>query len=208
MKIVKIKSIKKINLSQEKFDISVEGNHNYFANGILVHNSNASYCYDGARLWVKSRNFYKKYNPEDPWWDIAIRSNLEEKLSKYPNKVFFGELYGQVKNFRYDCEVVNGTLQSRIRFFDIWDLKQMKYLDYDEFKNIINDCGLDICPELYRGPWLGKEEMYKYAEGMTLLGEKHVREGFVIKPTKERFEPKLNSRMQFKLVGEGYNLKK
>ncbi len=173
-----------------------------------LHGSNASFCYDGSRLWVKSRNFYKKYDSEDPWWDIAIRYNLEDKLSKYPNKVFFGELYGQVKNFRYDCEIVNGKLESKIKFFDIWDINLLKYLDYDDFKSIILDCGLEIVPELYRGLWLGKDIMYPYAEGATTLGGKHIREGIVVKTTKERFENKLNSRMQLKLVGEGYNLQK
>lgn len=173
-----------------------------------LHGSNMSVCYDGNKLWVKSRNFYKKYDPEDPWWDIAIRYDLENKLSKYPNKVFFGELYGQVKNFRYDCNVTNGKLESKIRFFDIWDLKELKYLDYDAFKSIILDCGLDVVPELYRGLWAGKDQMYSYAEGMTTLGGKHIREGFVLRTVYERFEPKLHSRMQLKLVGEGYNLKK
>lgn len=173
-----------------------------------LHGSNMSACYDGNKLWVKSRNFYKKYDPEDPWWDIAIRYDLENKLSKYPNKVFFGELYGQVKNFRYDCNVTNGKLESKIRFFDIWDLKELKYLDYDAFKSIILDCGLDVVPELYRGLWAGKDQMYSYAEGMTTLGGKHIREGFVLRTVYERFEPKLHSRMQLKLVGEGYNLKK
>lgn len=37
MKIGKIKSINKI-LNADVFDISVEDNHNFFANGVLVHN--------------------------------------------------------------------------------------------------------------------------------------------------------------------------
>jgi DNA ligase-1 len=37
-RIVKLKSVKKLNFSFDKYDIEVEGNHNYFANGILVHN--------------------------------------------------------------------------------------------------------------------------------------------------------------------------
>ncbi len=41
-----------------------------------VHGSNAAFCHDGTRLWVKSRNFYKKMDPDDPWWDIAIRYDL------------------------------------------------------------------------------------------------------------------------------------
>lgn len=173
-----------------------------------VHGSNAAFCHDGERLWVKSRNFYKKMDEDDPWWDVALRYNLTEKLAKYPFHVFFGELYGTVKGFRYDCEIINGKMESKIRFFDIWDVKSMRYLDYDPFVAMVKDVDLDLMPELYRGIWKGKEEMYPYAEGMTMLGGKHIREGFVLRTVKERYEPKLDSRMQVKLVGEGYNLQK
>ncbi len=173
-----------------------------------VHGSNAAFCHDGERLWVKSRNFYKKMDEDDPWWDIAIRYDLINKLAKFPNKVFFGELYGSVKGFRYDCEIVAGAMHTKIGFFDIWDVKQGRYLDYDPFVDTVKEAGLNQMPLLYRGVWLGKKIMYPYAEGMTTLGGKHIREGFVLRTVKERYEPKLDSRMQVKLVGEAYNLQK
>lgn len=173
-----------------------------------VHGSNAAFSHDGEKLWVKSRNYYKKMDEDDPWWDIAIRYGLEEKLSKYPGIVFFGEMYGQVKGFRYDCELVNGAMNSKIRFFDVYDTKLMRYKDYDTFVSIVTDVGLEVMPVLYRGVWTSKEEMYPYAEGLTTIGGKHIREGFVLRTVKERYEPKLNSRMQVKLVGEAYNLQK
>jgi RNA ligase (TIGR02306 family) len=173
-----------------------------------LHGSNAAFCHDGTKLWVKSRNFYKRMDSDDPWWDIAIRYGLEEKLAKFPMKVFFGEMYGQVKGFRYDCEIIDGAMHSKIRFFDVWDAKEMRYLDYDPFVAAVTEAGLPLVPELYRGTWKGKEDMYPYAEGLTTLGGKHIREGFVLRTIKERFESKLNSRMQVKLVGEGYNLQK
>jgi RNA ligase (TIGR02306 family) len=173
-----------------------------------IHGSNAGFSHDGIRLWVKSRNFYKKMDEEDMWWDIAIRYELDKKLSQYPGLVFFGEVYGHVKKFCYDTIIEGGRLLTRVRFFDVWDTKKMRYVDYDERVHICTELGLDMVPELYRGPWLGKEQMYPYAEGLTTLGGKHIREGWVLNTVKERFEPHLNSRMQFKLVGEGYNLQK
>lgn len=173
-----------------------------------VHGSNAAFCHDGERLWVKSRNFYKKMDEDDPWWDVAIRYGLAEKLAQHPFHVFFGELYGTVKGFRYDCEIVNGKMESKIRFFDIWDVKAMRYLDYDPFVAMVQGVGLETMPELYRGVWQGKDVMYPYAEGMTTLGGKHIREGFVLRTVKERYEPRLDKRMQVKLVGEAYNLQK
>lgn len=173
-----------------------------------LHGANAGFCHDGTRLWVKSRNFYKKMDDEDMWWDIALRYDLENKLSQFPNKVFFGEVYGQVKGFRYDTVIAEGRLMTKVRFFDVWDTKQFRYLNYDDRVKLITDAGLDPVPELYRGLWQGKDAMYPYAEGKTTLGEKHIREGWVLNTLVERYEPRLDSRMQVKLVGEGYNLQK
>ena len=173
-----------------------------------IHGSNAGFSHDGTRLWVKSRNFYKKQDEEDMWWDVALRYDLENKLSKFPGFVFFGEVYGQVKGFRYDTVIENKQLMTKVRFFDVFDTKKMRYLDYDDRVKMITEAGLETVPELYRGPWLGKEQMYPFAEGLTTLGGKHIREGWVLNTVKERYEPRLDSRMHVKLVGEAYNLQK
>lgn len=173
-----------------------------------IHGSNAAFSHDGERLWVKSRNWYKKMDEDDMWWDIAIRYDLQNKLAKFPHMVFFGEVYGQVKGFRYDTVIAEGRLMTKVRFFDVWDVKQMRYLDYDDRVQMLVDAELDGVVELYRGLWRGKEKMYPFAEGQSTLNQKHIREGWVLNTTKERFEPRLNARMQVKLVGEGYNLQK
>lgn len=173
-----------------------------------IHGSNGGFSFDGEKLWVKSRNYYKKQDEDDMWWDIALRYDLENKLKNYPGLVFFGEVYGQVKGFRYDTVIAEGRLMTKVRFFDVWDTKALRYLSYDDRVKTILEAGLDPVPELYRGPWLGKEAMYPLAEGPTTLGGKHIREGWVLNTLIERYEPKLDSRMQVKLVGEGYNLQK
>ena len=173
-----------------------------------LHGSNAAFVHDGTRLWVKSRNFCKKMDADDMWWDIAIRYDLENKLKFFPNHVFFGEAYGHIKGFRYDTVIEGGVLLTKVRFFDVWDLSRMRYLDYNDRLRMIARVELDAVPQLYFGPWLGKEQMYSYAEGTSTLNPKHIREGWVLNTVEERYEPRLNSRMQVKLVGEGYNLQK
>jgi RNA ligase (TIGR02306 family) len=173
-----------------------------------IHGSNAGFSHDGTRLWVKSRNYYKKMDEDDMWWDVALRYELETKLSYAPHMVFFGEVYGQVKGFRYDTVIAEGRLMTKVRFFDVFNTKTMRYLNYDERVVLITELGLDPVPELYRGVWDGKEKMYPFAEGLTTLGGKHIREGWVLNTLHERYEPRLDSRMQVKLVGEGYNLQK
>jgi RNA ligase (TIGR02306 family) len=173
-----------------------------------LHGSNAAFSHDGERLWVKSRNFYKKMDPEDMWWDIALRYDLEKKLSFFPHLVFFGEVYGQIKGFRYDTVIADGRLMTKIRFFDVYDLKKGRYLDYNDRARAIERADLEAVPQLYFGKWQGKELMYPFAEGKSMLNEKHIREGFVLNTRFERYEERLQSRMQVKLVGEAYNLQK
>lgn len=173
-----------------------------------LHGSNAAFSHDGERLWVKSRNLYKKMDPEDMWWDIALRYQLENKLKAFPHMVFFGEVVGQVKGFRYDSLIENGKFLSKIHFFDVWDTKKLRYLSYDERVAMIKEAGLSPVPELFRGKWQGRDTMYVYAEGNSTLNPKHIREGWVLNTLVERYEPRLDSRMQVKLVGEGYNLQK
>jgi hypothetical protein len=173
-----------------------------------LHGSNAAFCHDGTRLWVRSRNYYKKMDPDDMWWDVALRYDLENKLKHFPMMVFYGEVYGQVKGFRYDTVIENGVLLTKVRFFDIWDLSKMRYLDYNDRIKMIARAELDAVPQLYFGPWLDKATMYAYAEGTSTLNPKTIREGWVLNTRFERYEPRLDSRMQVKLVGEGYNLQK
>ena len=170
--------------------------------------SNAVYVHDGNKFWVKSRNFFKKEDINCPWWIGAKRFDLENKLQKYPMFAFWCELISLVKGFRYDLLLHDGAVIPGIKFFDIYDINLHRYLDYDDTLTILKDLDLPAVPELYRGYWTTKEEIYSFAEGQSTLNSSHVREGFVIKTTKERYESVLRGRMQLKLIGEGYNLKK
>lgn len=187
-----------------------------------IHGSCMSVIHDGNRLWVKSRNFFKSENVKtkdsqgnelviestNQWWQVARDYDLATKLVQYPNLVFFGECAGAQKGYRYDAKIVDGQLKCALYLFDIWDLNTKRYLDYDLFMEICSKLELPTVPELYRGFWTDKEAMYALAEGNTLTGGKHIREGFVLRTVKERFEPKLQGRMQLKLIGQGYALKK
>lgn len=55
MKKVNIVSIKKINDKHKLYDLETT-NSNFFANGLLVHNSNMAVCFNEGELWVQGRN--------------------------------------------------------------------------------------------------------------------------------------------------------
>jgi len=217
MKEIKIKTIKKINDFQSKrYDLTVAGNHNYFANNILIHNCNAFYRHDGEQLWCKSHNFFRK-RPENgadcSWWDIAFRYNFEEKLAKVPQFGIYGENYGNVNPFMYDCQLVDGKIQTKFRMFDIFDFSASKFLDYDDMVKVSKELEIDMVPEIYRGPWKSDKSLYALAEQNSFLksnipGATDICEGFVIRPIKERIDPRSGNRIILKLKSERYNLAK
>lgn len=199
MKYVKIKTITKSFYKGNRYDITVENDHNYYANGILVHNCNARFIHDSERLWVGSHTQIKKRDEKNLWWQIAISLNLEESLKKAPMHVFFGEVYGQVQDLKYDIK--SG---SRFRVFDVFDVKGMKYLDHDDAFAMATLCGLDWVPVLYRGPW--NVNLNDLCEGQSTLAN-NVREGFVVKPVLGRWDQEVG-RVVMKRHGESFLLRK
>lgn len=174
---------------------------------------NAFYRYDGTKFFVKSRNWYKK-QPDDPktdsWWEIAIRLNFENKMSKFPDYGFYGEIYGHVSPFFYDCEIIEGKIQNKFRIFDIYDFRNHRFLDYDNMISCANQLGIETMPLIYRGPWRADNSLYALAEQDTHFNVKlpqatKIMEGIVIRPEYERIDPHIG-RISLKLKSERYNL--
>lgn len=185
------------------------------------HGCNFSACFDGEKLWKKSRNFFKADEVKftdgegvdhtvlstDPWSEVSSRLDLKKKLTAFPMKVFFGELVGQVKGYRYDAEIVDGKLLTKLHFYDVYDPIEHRYLDYEESLAMILAAYLTPSKELYRGPWTTKEEMFPIGEGKSSWNDRHLKEGWVMKPMKERVIDRVG-RWQLKYVSEGFSLAK
>jgi hypothetical protein len=247
---MKIKSIKKIESSSKRYDITVANTSNYYANDILIHNCNASATYAENKLWVKSRNYFKRngtanvkfkaplrrpvaytkylFNKlvssinnimivlglvpkpasvaKSMWWEIPIRYNLEEKLKKYPYLTIYYEMVGQVRNFKYHCKSKDGYIEMDGIIFDIWDIKNKKFLEWHEVVAIANDLGMKTASVLYEGPWKTDRSLHALAEGKSTLGD-HVKEGWVMRSVPESYHPKLGRKI-VKLKGRDYKLAK
>lgn len=166
-----------------------------------VHGANARYVWADGRLWVGSRTNIKRKDEKSIWWKAAAQTGLEERLSKAPYLAVFGEVYGQVQDLKYG-------VQSGVRFvaFDAFDCVRREYVGYDSFTRDMTILGIPTVPVLYRGPMSGLDR--GLAEGATVVGGGAcVREGFVVKPTQERWDQGLG-RVILKLHGEGYLLRK
>lgn len=165
-----------------------------------THGANMRVCWHEDRFWVGSHGNCKRLGGKDIWNQVAEKLNLEERLKIYPGLIFFGEVYGQVqKGYNYGI-----PKESSFVVFDVYDLTRGRYLDYDDMCRIADEIGLRRVPELFRGPWTKFEDFEAFADGDTILGEgKHTREGFVLRPAKERFDDKLG-RVVVKLHGQDF----
>jgi RNA ligase (TIGR02306 family) len=161
----------------------------------------ARYSYTAGRFWAGSRTCIKKDLPASQWWKAARRCDLDAKLRAAPDICFYGETHGYTGGFPYG--VKPGTVG--LRFFDAFDLKTRQFLDVDTFLELVARLELPVVPQLHRGPW-DYESLKNLANGPSTLAS-HVREGFVVRPIKERRDEECG-RVIFKLKGEDYLLRK
>jgi RNA ligase (TIGR02306 family) len=141
----------------------------------------------------------------DVWWKMALKLNLKEKLAEYPDYVFYGEIYGDgIQDFTYGLKN-----EHRFVLFDVYDTKDGRYLHDTDVAILAIRLGLDAVPVLSIGPW-DPSMITEFAEGPTKLwhgeGPRHIREGFVVKPLKERWHPRVG-RVSLKFASESYLLK-
>lgn len=89
MQYLKIKSIKKIP-TKDRYDLTVNSTHNFFANGILIHNTSGISAYVLCKKPVKWYEFWKKYEID---YDYLYASRSVIKNANY-NKNQNGGYYG------------------------------------------------------------------------------------------------------------------
>lgn len=169
-----------------------------------IHGANGRFAYHRDRLWVASRNRFLREPSEgvaaDPWWTVARTLDLARRLAEVPGIALYGEVYGQVQDLKYG---VNG---SALVVFDALDIETRRWLDVDELRSLCQTLELPMVPTLYRGPWMAG--LGALAEGgSSVPGAANVREGWVVRPVKERVHEMLG-RVILKRHGEGYLTRK
>lgn len=168
-----------------------------------VHGSNARYAWHNGEFYIGSHTNVKADDDHNVWSKVSRRLNLPDRLKKYPEMIFFGEVYGTVqRGYEYDLKYADFIL------FDVFDLNERKYVDWDDLVNISIFTGLKLVPCLYEGPWISLEHMQQFSDGKTIVGNgAHNREGCVIRCSPERYDNHIG-RMCLKFVGETYLLSK
>jgi RNA ligase (TIGR02306 family) len=165
-----------------------------------LHGTNSRFVSYENQLHVGSHRTWKKYNEGNIWWRMAKKYDLEAKLEELPGVVLYGETFGaNVQDFSYDLK------EPEVRFFDAFDAINGRWLDNDEFICLMSNLELPMVPVVCEGPY--DPAIENNADGKSTLTEKQIREGIVIKPVKNRWDPTIG-RVILKLVSENYLTRK
>jgi RNA ligase (TIGR02306 family) len=129
-----------------------------------------------------------------------VRAMLESLVGTARSVVLYGEVYGsKIQNLSYGKVGVMG--------FSAFDLMiDGVYVDSDAFYDICDRHGVHYAPVLYRGPF-SIEAVRGVSGGNSVVGGGHIREGVVVRPTKERTDPKVG-RVILKYLNDDYLLQK
>jgi RNA ligase (TIGR02306 family) len=128
------------------------------------------------------------------WTPLIGKKNMEHllmSLFKANDKqpvIIFGEIFGQgIQDMKY------GQKGKSFRAFDI--SIGGKYMDFDDRVKVCCEHDIEVAPFLYRGPF-SMEKMNELVDGPTEVCESSDikepfkgREGIVIRPVQERFDP-------------------
>lgn len=214
MMLMKLKKIEKIETDSSLFDIETKKNHNFFANGILVHNSSCtvfvrfnSDVASGYETGICSRNFQLKINEENKD-NTYIKTITEAGYLEHLHKVGFsiaiqGEICGPgIQGNKYKLETPSFFV------FDIYFIAERRYATFDERMNILKYL-FDLGVRVNQVPYLGVSKLPKsvqncltLAEGKSQLNSNTEREGLVFK-TAYLVEGKMYS---FKIVSNAFLL--
>lgn len=168
-----------------------------------VHGSNGRFIFLDGEMYAGSRNQWKARGGNDVW-NKALAENpwIEEWCRQHEGYQLYGEVTptqkGGGKTFDYGRETVQFFL------FDIRTPDGL-WVDFDDYSR--EDLDLDafnyyMVPVLYYGPFVF-DKVLELVDGDTVTGGKHLREGVVIKTSRERQVRGLG-RAQLKIVSNKF----
>jgi RNA ligase (TIGR02306 family) len=209
-----ILSIEEVEIDSLRYDITVENNHNFFANGVLVHNCQnlldqipteiagktfeKTVKLDGTSMTVFrkddnagvcGRNWDLRENETNSLWVVARRNKLIEALNALGRNIALqGELIGE------GIQGNNDNIKGQdFYLFNIWDIDAGTYVSPEERQAIVNQL-VELGATINQVPSLGfitfaenvtVEEILAMADGPSLFAPN--REGLVFKRADGKF---------------------
>lgn len=185
-----------------KYDIETE-THNFFINGILVHNSHIRFGkapFVPNTLWKKIKQLFKL----NPTHECVYGSNNVELTNRKNYTGFYGEniygkclekykvfdkikngefVHGEIYGLGIQANYDYGAIEHKLIIFDVRTIQEdgtQKWLNPEEAEQYAKDRGFDFVPVLYKGIY-DQEIVNKLTTGPDPMWPKHPREGIVIK---------------------------
>jgi len=185
------------------YDLTIEDNHNYFAQQILTHNSSLTYYIKDKEFGVCTRN--KEWLKSDTiQWKLAEKYNVEEKL------------LATGKNIAIQCEAIGLKIQGNkykindhiFLVFSVFDIDERKYYDFKDLKAFTEENGFKIVPIIEESFTLNHtiEELVELSIGNSLLNKNVYREGIIIRSITEINDFEIG-RLSFKVLNPKFLLK-
>lgn len=205
MKLVKIKSIKKIENDSKLYDISIRNTHNFFANNILVHNCSSTFYINNNEFGVCSRNIDLRESDSNTFWKIARKLNLENKMRSFNrNFAIQGEIIGPgIQKNKYELSEIE------LRVFKVFDIDKQHFIDYLTTQSLCTDLELKMVPTVHTTFILNTvtiPELVEMSKGISLLNPKIIREGLVFRSMIETKDEDLGW-LSFKVINPEFLLK-
>lgn len=164
--------------------------------------SSTYYSYEG-KFGVCSHNVEWEQDDTNIFWRIAIHDNLEYKLQCIGDIVIQGEIVGRgIQKNPYN---IDGY---KLYLFSVYDIQYRRYREYEELLRIASMINMETVPILVDNYTLDTtvDDLVESAKGQSHLNPKHEREGIVIRPVQEMYDPKIG-RLSFKVINPDYLLK-
>ncbi len=172
-----------------------------------IHGTNSRIGYVEGQLLAGSHGLQRQRpEPEamasNTYWFPAtlepVMSLLDALKDTHRVVILFGEIYGsKIQKLHYGRRGGLGYAA-----FDLY--LDERYVDHDDFVAICGRHEVAAAPLLGRGPY-SLELVREHAVGKTTLDDQHIREGVVVKPAKERLDPRIG-RVILKYLSDAYLL--
>jgi RNA ligase (TIGR02306 family) len=165
---------------------------------------------------VRRKEFDNKGNKSLYWFPLELKPGQQDSVVELLDHlhethkqpiILFGEIYGPgIQDMHY------GRTEKGFRVFDM--TIGGRWIDYDDKVALWTKFGVEYVPLLYRGPF-SVQKCEELVDGPTTVCDPSTirepfkgREGFVIRPVKERFDPTLSGRAILKYVSADYHDRK
>lgn len=173
----------------------------FYATEKLDGSSATFFVDEEGSLHCCSRNMDLLEDPNNTLWKVAIADGLKEKLAD-TGYALQGELVGE--GIQGNKLNIKGH---RVIFFNLYDMKTGKYLDFRDLMHFCDRNNLSVVPQVHTSTKLKKtvDEMVAMATIKSAINPNAWAEGLVFRPVNEMWDDDLG-RLSFKVINPEFLL--